>query len=158
MPIQRWLERPMVADIRDVLGDPNVNVTKEPSLIEASRRFSKADWIVAGTALFIICNGILVCIGWWVRIPTLFQLTGDAPTHFNTALLFILLGAGELGLVLRRQSVVMAMAAAVVCVASAELAQYALRLNLGIDTLFAVPFVEFDALHPGRMSDRKSVV
>jgi PAS domain S-box-containing protein len=128
------------------------SLSKDRVFIEAFQRLSKADWIVAGTALFIICNGILVCIGWWARIPTLFQLTGDAPTHFNTALLFIFLGVGELGRLLRRQGVVMAMAVAVICLASAELVEYALRLNLGIDTLFAVPFVEFDALHPGRMS------
>jgi PAS domain S-box-containing protein len=129
-----------------------VNVTKEPPLIEAFRRFSTADWIVAGTALFIICNGVSVCIGWWVRIPILVRLSADAPTHFNTALLLIFLGVGELGLVLRRQGVVMAMATAVICLSCAELAEYALRLNWGIDTLFAVPFVGFDSLYPGRMS------
>jgi PAS domain S-box-containing protein len=129
-----------------------VNVTKEPPLIKAFRRFSTADWIIAGTALFIICNGVSVCIGWWLRIPILVQLSPDAPTHFNTALIFILLGVGELGLVLRRRGVVMAMAVVVTCIASAELAEYALGLNLGIDTLFAVPFVGLDAPYPGRMS------
>jgi PAS domain S-box-containing protein len=129
-----------------------VNVTKRPRFIEDIRRFSTADWIVAGTALFIICNAASVCIGWWLRMPLLVQLSADAPTHFNTALIFILLGFGELGLVLRRRDVVMAMAAAVTCVVSAELAQYALGLNLGIDTLFAVPFVGLDAPYPGRMS------
>jgi PAS domain S-box-containing protein len=121
-------------------------------LIEDIRRFSTADWIVAGTALFIICNAVSVCIGWWVRIPILVQLSPDAPTHFNTALIFILLGFGELGLVLRRRDVVMAMAAVVTCVASAELAEYALGLDLGIDKLFAVPFVGLDVPYPGRMS------
>ncbi len=71
-------------------------------------RFSTADWIVAGTALFIICNGASICIGWWVRIPILVQLPPDTPTDFNTALTFILLGVGELGLVLRRRRVVKA--------------------------------------------------
>jgi PAS domain S-box-containing protein len=123
-----------------------------PPLIEAFRRFSAADWIVAGAALFIICNGVSVCIGWWVRIPILVQLFPDAPTHFNTALIFILLGVGELGLVLQRRGVVMAIAVVVTCVASAELVEYALGLNLGIDTLFAVPFVGLDAPYPGRMS------
>jgi PAS domain S-box-containing protein len=108
--------------------------------------------MVAGTALFIISNGVSVCIGWWVRIPILVQLFSDAPTHFNTALIFISLGVGELGLVLRRRGVVMAMAVVVTCVASAELAEYVLRMNLGIDTLFAVPFVGLDAPYPGRMS------
>src|ERR1700721_622333 len=111
-----------------------------PPLIAALRRFSTADWIVAGTALFIICNGVSVCIGWWLRIPILVQLSPDAPTHFNTALIFIFLGVGELGLVLRRRGVVMAMAVVVTCVASAELAEYALDHTLGIDSLFAGPF------------------
>jgi PAS domain S-box-containing protein len=121
-------------------------------LIEPSRRFSTADWIVAGSALFIICNGVSVCIGWWVRIPILVQLSPDAPTHFNTALIFILLGVGELGLVLRSRGVVLAMAVVVTCVVGAELAEYAFHINLGLDTLFAVPFVGLDAAYPGRMS------
>jgi PAS domain S-box-containing protein len=124
-------------------------------LIEAFRRFdrfSMADWIVAGTALFIICNGVSICIGWWVRIPILVQLPPDSPTHFNTALIFILLGVGELGLVLQRRRIVMAMAVVVTCIASAELAEYALRMNSGLDTVFAVPFVGLDAPYPGRMS------
>jgi len=128
------------------------NTKKPPSLAHDVRRFSTADWIVAGTALFIICNGVSVCIGWWGRIPILVQLSPDAPTHFNTALIFILLGVGELGLVLRRPGIVTAMAVVVTCVASVELAEYALRMNLGIDALFAVPFVGLDAPYPGRMS------
>ena len=119
---------------------------------EALRRFSTADWIVAGTALFIICNGVSVCLGWWLRIPILVQLFPDAPTHFNTALIFVLLGAGELGLVFRRRGIVMAIAIVVTCIASAELTEYALGMNLGIDTFFAVPFVGLDAPYPGRMS------
>jgi signal transduction histidine kinase len=131
----------------------NVNVTKDPALIEAFRRFSTADWIVACTALFIILNGFSICVGWWARIPILVQLySNDAPTHFNTALGFILLGFGELGLVLRRRGVVIAMAGTVICLASAELAQYAFHMSIGIDTFLAVPFVSLDALYPGRMS------
>jgi PAS domain S-box-containing protein len=130
-----------------------VNVTKEPPLNEALRRLSAADWIVAGTALFIMLNGTAVCIGWWARVPILVQLfPDDAPTHFNTALGFILLGFGELGLVLRRRGLVIAMASTVICLASAELAEFVFGVNLGIDALFAVPFVDLDALHPGRMS------
>jgi PAS domain S-box-containing protein len=129
-----------------------VSVTKKPTLIEACRRFSTADWIVAGVALFIICNGVSVCIGWWARLPKMVQVFPDAPTHFNTALIFILLGVGELGLVLRRRGVVLAMTVVATCIASAELAEYAFGENLGIDTLFAVPFVGLDAPFPGRMS------
>jgi len=102
---------------------------------------STAECIVAGTAVFIICNAVLVCIGWWARIRALVQLPPDAPTHFNTALIFILLGLGELSLVLRHRGVVIAMALAATCLASAELAEYAFRMNLGLDAPF-----------PGRMS------
>jgi PAS domain S-box-containing protein len=128
---------------------------KDLPLIEASRRFGRfatADWIVAGTALFIIGNAVLVCIGWWVRIPILVQLSPDTPTDFNTALIFILLGVGELSLVLRRRGVVTAMAVIVTGIVSAELTEYALGMNLGIDTLFAVPFAGLDSPDPGRMS------
>jgi PAS domain S-box-containing protein len=128
---------------------------KDLPLSEASRRFgrfSAADWIVAGTALFIIGNAVSVCIGWWVCITLLVQLPPDTPTDFNTALIFILLGVGELSLVLRRRGVVTAMAVIATCIVSAELAEYAFRMNLGIDTLFAVPFVGLDAPYPGRMS------
>jgi len=123
-----------------------------PSLGEQVRRFGTADWIVAGTALFIICNAVSVCIGWWTRVPILVQLLSDAPTHFNTALIFILLGVGELGLVLRRRDIVVAMAISVTGLASAELAEYVLGVNLRIDTLFAVPFIGPEVPHPGRMS------
>jgi PAS domain S-box-containing protein len=133
------------------LGRPSLSAPEVP-LIEIFRRLSTADWIVAGTALFIICNSVSVCIGWWLRIPILVQLFPDAPTHFNTALIFILLGVGELGLVLRRRGVVMAMAVVVSCVAGVELAEYALGENLGIDTLFAVPFIGLETPYPGRMS------
>jgi hypothetical protein len=131
-----------------------VNDTVDPlHLTQEDRGLSTADWIVAATALFIIFNGVLTCVGWWARIPTLVQLyPDDAPTHFNTALSFILLGFGELGLVLRRRSFVIAMAGTVICLASAEFAEYAFHMRIGIDTLFAIPFVGLDAPYPGRMS------
>jgi signal transduction histidine kinase len=122
------------------------------SWVEPFRRFSTANWIVAGTALFIILNAMSVCIGWWMRIPALVQVFPNTPTQFNTAFLFILLGVGEFGLVLRRRGVVVAVAVVVTCVVSAQLAEYALHINLGIDTVFAVPFLGSDAPHPGRMS------
>jgi PAS domain S-box-containing protein len=136
------------------LGEPgqeSLRARVAPS-VAGLRRFSTADWIVAGTALFIICNGVSVCLGWWLHMPILVQLFPDAPTHFNTALMFVLLGFGELGLVFRRRGVVIAIAIVVTFVASTELIEYALGRDLGIDTLFAVPFVGLDALYPGRMS------
>src|ERR1700722_10086003 len=112
-----------------------------------------SDRIILAAALFIILNGLSVCVGWWVQVPILVQLSpDDAPTHFNTGLGFILLGFGELGLVLRRRVLVIYAAIAVLLLAAMEMAEWALHINLGIDTLFAIPFVGADALYPGRMS------
>ena len=98
-----------ISEAASTSGD--LNAVHEPSsLARDVRRFSAADWIIASTALFVIGSAVSVCIGWWLRIPVLVQLAPDAPTHFNTALIFILLGVGELGLVLRRRGVVVAMA------------------------------------------------
>jgi PAS domain S-box-containing protein len=119
----------------------------------AVREFSTADWMAAGTALFIIANGVSICIGWWGHIPILVQMfSDDAPTHFNTALAFILLGVGELALVGGHRGIAAAMASAVICLVGTELAEYLLALKGGIDTLFAVPFVGLEARYPGRMS------
>jgi PAS domain S-box-containing protein len=112
-----------------------------------------ADCIVVSTALFIIGNGISICIGWWAHVPILVQLfSDDAPTHFNTALGFILLGVGDLALVAGRRGIASVMAGAVICLAGTELAAYLLAFKGGIDTLFAVPFVGLEARFPGRMS------
>jgi PAS domain S-box-containing protein len=114
---------------------------------------STPDRIVAGTSLFVILNGLLVWFGWWTQVRILVQLfPDDAPTHFNTALGFILLGCAELGLVLRHRTLVGVAAGGLLLLAGAELAEWTLGVDLGIDTLFAYPFVGAGSAHPGRMS------
>jgi signal transduction histidine kinase len=111
------------------------------------------DWIIVSTAIVTIANGLTMCAGWWSRSQSLVQwFADDTPIHFNTAVCFILLGFGELGLVLRRRNLVNAAALAVLVIAALEMAEWILGVDMGIDTLFAVPFVGADALHPGRMS------
>jgi signal transduction histidine kinase len=114
---------------------------------------SMPEWIILTTALFIILNALSVCIGWWIDVPILVQLSpDDAPTHFNTGLGFVLLGCGELGLVLQRRNLVTCAAAAVLLLAAGETAEWVLGAEFGIDTLFTTPFIAADAVHPGRMS------
>ena len=61
----------------------------QPSRPWRSRQFSMADWIIAGTSLFIILNGLSVWVGWWVlskppKLATLrcvlAELTAAVPT------------------------------------------------------------------------------
>jgi signal transduction histidine kinase len=117
------------------------------------RRTSAPDWIIVFTAVLIIVNGLSICAGWWMRSPPLVRwFADDAPIHFNTAVGFILLGLGELGLVLRRGDLVNWAAGAVLFLAAAEMAEWMFGVDIGIDTLLSAPFVGADALHPGRMS------
>src|SRR6202451_538506 len=118
------------------------------------RHILMPDWIIVVTAVLIIFIGLLTCVGWWTRSQSLVQwFADDAPTHFNTALGFILLGLGELGLVLRHRVLVKSAAGAVLVLAGAEMAEWMLGIDVsGIDTLFAAPFVGAGTLHPGRMS------
>jgi len=127
-----------------------MNATLPVSLLaEEHRHLSAADRIVAGTALFIILNGILTCIGWWDHIPILVQLgSDDAPTQFMSALSFVLLGVGELGMVTRHRRLVFTTAGIVIFLATVEWAQYAFHTNTRLDTLLATPFVGLGAPHP----------
>jgi signal transduction histidine kinase len=119
----------------------------------ALRQISMPNWIIVATAVLIIINSLSTCVGWWTRSQSMVQLfADDSPAHFNTALGFVLLGLGELGLVLGHRVMVKLAAAAVLVLAATEMAEWTLGVNLGIDTLFAAPFVGADSLHPGRMS------
>jgi signal transduction histidine kinase len=119
----------------------------------ALRSISVPDRIIVSTAILIIVNGLAICTGWWTRSQSLVQwFADDTPIHFNTAVCFILLGFGELGLVLNRRILVNVAAVATLAFAALEMAEWILGVDMGIDTLFAVPFVGADALHPGRMS------
>jgi PAS domain S-box-containing protein len=136
----------------------HVSVAPKPLRSWRSRQLSVPDWMIAGTSLFIILNGLSVWIGWWTQTRILVQLfVDDAPTHFNTALGFILLAVAELGVVLRRRRLVLCAAGALIFVAVVELAEWALGVDLGVDALFAFPFIGADAPYPGRMSANTAV-
>jgi PAS domain S-box-containing protein len=139
----------------------NAGVSLEANQFSWSRRLPKMsmpDRIIAGTSLFIILNGLSVWIGWWTQTRILVQLfVDDAPTHFNTALGFVLLGLAELGVVLHRRNLVLCAGGALACIASAELTEWVLGLDFGIDTLFAYPFVGANSAYPGRMSANTAV-
>jgi signal transduction histidine kinase len=119
----------------------------------ALRQLSIPDWIIVITAILIICNGLTTCIGWWISSPSLVQMfAGDVLTCFTTALGFILLGLGEVGLVRRQRKLVSSAAGAVLVLAGAVMAEWIFGVDLGIDTRLAFPLVGADVLHPGRMS------
>jgi signal transduction histidine kinase len=137
-----------------MIADSSLEVDEHsPSWQRPLRQISMSDWIIVVTAVLIMVNSVSICVGWWTRSRSLvLWFADDTPIHFNTAVGFILLGFGELSLVLRRRDLVNWAAGAVLVLAGTEMAEWILGVDIGIDTLLAVPFVGGDGLHPGRMS------
>lgn len=107
---------------------------------------------VAGVALVVL--GAVVIMGWLVRSEALVRVQpGLAAMKFNTAVLFVLLGAAAATAAggLRRTGVGLASA----CLVFAGLInlQHLLGRSLGIDTLFNIPF----SIRPGEIPGRISV-
>jgi signal transduction histidine kinase len=126
-------------------------------LMQAWRRMGGAErWsavIVRASAASLVLLGGLVMVGWWLRIPAIVQISADfTPMQFNTALGFVLCGAGLGALALRRPALVLASAAAIAAIAGLTLVQYATGLSLGLDEVFVEHFTTVETSHPGRMA------
>jgi two-component sensor histidine kinase len=105
----------------------------------------------AGVGLIVL--GSVVIVGWLVRSEPLVRVQpGLAAMKFNTAVLFVLLGAAVTAAAagLRR----LAMAAACLCLLLSGLInlQHFIGRSLGVDTLFNVPFTVRPGEIPGRIS------
>ena len=97
--------------------------------------------------------GFIAVIGWQAHWRLAVQwLSGSAPMHYNTALCFILLGAGLMLLTARYQKYAPWLGGAAATLASLTLLQYALGRDFRIDLLFSAPFFEANRIHSGRMS------
>lgn len=83
--------------------------------------------------------GLSVLLGWAFHSAFLIQVApGSAPMDRNTAVSVLLLGVALLGSVERRRRVVLACSGAVAAVACLSLAEYAFRVNVGIDQLWVL--------------------
>ena len=108
---------------------------------------------VRAVAASLVLLGGLVMVGWWLRVPAIVQVSPDfTPMQFNTALGFVLCGAGLGALALRRPALVLAAAAAIALIAGLTLVQYATGLSLGLDEVFVEHFTTVETSHPGRMA------
>jgi PAS domain S-box-containing protein len=97
--------------------------------------------------------GIVVMTGWVVESAALVQISANfEPMKFNTALLFLLCGAGLLTLDRSPAWLARAAGGIVAGFALLVLVEYAFKVNLGIDTLFVTPFTMKRSEFPGRFS------
>ena len=94
-----------------------------------------------------------VMAGWVSHSQLLVRLfVGFAPTEFNAALSFFILGVALVVLTHGHVRLAVGLTALVALFSAAFCVEHAAQLNLGIDQLFISPFVGLEAPHPGRMA------
>jgi signal transduction histidine kinase/DNA-binding response OmpR family regulator len=107
--------------------------------------------IVTGVAT--VALGALVIVGWHVGNQTLVQvLPTFVPMQYNTALGFVLCGAGLLLLISRRDRLSTVVAALASLIGILTLVEYIAQINLGIDELLMKHDITVKTSHPGRMA------
>ncbi len=113
--------------------------------------------LVAGTFLAVL--GLLVVVGWVVRIPTLIRIDPSwVPMHFNTALGMILIGIAFIAAWSEWRRTAVAASALLATLALATLAEYLFELDLGIDQAFIEAWTTTATPFPGRMSVNSAVL
>ena len=104
-------------------------------------------------ALACLALGVVVMVGWVGRFPLLVQLHESwVPMQFNTALGFVLTGAGLGLLSAERLGWSRGTGALLVLLGGLTLTEYVGGLSLGIDEFFFEHYIITETSHPGRMA------
>jgi PAS domain S-box-containing protein len=110
-------------------------------------------YIAKAAGGLVILLGGMVVMGWFVDSTTLVQLRPQlTPMQFNTALGFVLCGAGLLLLVYERPRPAMVCGGLSAGFALVTLLQYPLSVDFGIDRLLFEPAITTKTASPGRMA------
>jgi len=108
----------------------------------------------AAVALF----GLLVIASWRAHWRFILQMIPNtAPMQYNTALCFILSGAGLFLLTTSRAMLAPWLGGSAVAITLLTLLEYLSGRDLSIDQLFFKPYFETDTAYPGRMSPLAAV-
>lgn len=107
--------------------------------------------------VFALLIGSIVLIGWYSGNKTLIQILPElVAMQYNTALGFVLCGAGMLFCFLRRELVLFC-GIALFLLGSLTFSQYIFGYNLGLDELFMKSYVLVKISHPGRMAPNTAI-
>jgi len=102
--------------------------------------------------------GLLVVFGWHAGNRTLVQvMPGFVPMQYNTALGFVLCGAGLALLASRRIGAARAVGCLAAAVGLLTLAEYVGHVDLAIDELFMKHDITTETSHPGRMAPNTAI-
>src|SRR5712671_1948371 len=96
---------------------------------------------------------LAVLAGWHAHVRAVVEIvSGLVPMQYNTALSFLALGAGSLGLSSRRRLWLAGGGGFAALMGAAVIFEYASGIALGIDTLFFYPWERSLSADPGRMA------
>ncbi|MGN7437150.1 MAG: CHASE domain-containing protein [Alcanivorax sp.] len=100
-----------------------------------------------------IMLGLIVMIGWYLRLDVLIQVHPHfAPMQFNTALGFFICGLGLLSITYNKQKTGLVLGALISTLSLTTIIQYIFNVDLGIDAIFNDPYILTRTSHPGRMA------
>ena len=106
---------------------------------------------LAGLATLVL--GLAVMIGWHLKLPLVIQIHPSfVPMQYNTALGFLLAGAGLLSAQNEYWRVTFWTGGAVGLIGSLTLGQHVFALDLGLDQLFMRHYITVATPQPGRMA------
>jgi PAS domain S-box-containing protein len=107
-------------------------------------------------AALVMLLGLAVMYGWFTHNSALIQVNAAfVPMQFNTALGFLLSGAGLFSLtrpMTQKKRILFATGAASFLLGLLTLSQYVFGLELHIDQLFIAHYIDLNSSHPGRMA------
>ncbi|MDO6425899.1 PAS domain S-box protein [Thalassotalea sp. 1_MG-2023] len=96
---------------------------------------------------------LIVIFGWYSHTPLLVQIHPTfVAMQFNTALCFLLCGAGISARSLKYRKLSTFIASLVVLISTITFIQYIAHTNLNIDQLFLEHYITTSTTHPGRMA------
>ncbi len=97
--------------------------------------------------------GAVVLLGWYTENTNLIQINpAFVPMQYNTALGFLVCGAGLGLLVSRHERIAIVLGATALVIGGGTLLEYIFGLDLGLDQLFMEHYIQVETSHPGRMA------
>lgn len=103
--------------------------------------------------LGVLILGMLVLFGWYLNVPLLIQVHPSfVPMQYNTALGFLLCGAGLICLNFNRSHFSLGLGSITLLIGGLTLIQYIFSVDLGLDQLFMDHYITVKTHHPGRMA------
>ncbi len=113
----------------------------------------KPEYFIRSAAALSLLLGVIVLFGWYSHQPALVQILPQfVAMQYNTALGFVLCGAGLLALDTGRGRIALAAGGSAALIGLLTGAQYVFGISLGIDQLMMEHYITIGASHPGRMA------